>query len=147
MSVAPRPRPWAAPIHLNPQNSLEAMLIKIQKGEMDDATFCRYLMTMSVYVATDDIDTADRERSVSPVILSWSNGNYLAVFSQMDRVGTLVGNKEGGSVQMLFHELLAQVPEGMGVVLNPNIGTAIDFPPEKVVQLLSDYRALYEADA
>lgn len=138
MASNPPPRRWAAPIPLDPKNPLEVMLVKRHKGELDEKTFERNLMTLSVYVATDDVDAADRSREVSPIVLSWANGQYVAVFSWADRVAKLV-EEGGGSVQMLFYEVLERVPEGMGIVINPNLGEAVDFSPEKVAELRAEF--------
>ncbi|MBI5379620.1 MAG: SseB family protein [Nitrospirae bacterium] len=127
-------RRWAAPVLIDPKNELEVLLVNYHEGKVDEKTFLSRLLHLTVYIATDNLEAAEQARSLSPVVLHWNDRDYLAVFSLVDRVDTLI-HEGGGSVQMLFKEVLDQVPEGMGIVLNPNFGVALDFPPAKIVEM------------
>ena len=132
---------FSAPYILDPKNQLERLILDHRQGRIDERIFHKRLVDRTVYVATDDLEEAERTTGFKPVILVREDREYVAVFSMMDRTETLVREGGGGSVQMLVRQLLDRVPPGIGIVLNPNYETAVEIPPEKVEALREVVRA------
>lgn len=132
---------FSAPYILDPKNQLERLILDHRQGRIDERIFHKRLVDRTVYVATDDLEEAERTTGFKPVILVREDREYVAVFSMMDRTETLVREGGGGSVQMLVRQLLDRVPPGIGIVLNPNYEAAVEIPPEKVEALREVVRA------
>ena len=132
---------FSAPYILDPKNQLERLILDHRQGRIDERIFHKRLVDRTVYVATDDLEEAERTTGFKPVILVREDREYVAVFSMMDRTETLVREGGGGSVQMLVRQLLDRVPPGIGIVLNPNYEAAVELPPEKVEALREVVRA------
>lgn len=131
---------FSAPYILEPRNQLERLILDYHQGKIDERIFHKRLVDRTVYVATDDLEEAERTTGFKPVILVRDGREYVAVFSMMDRTETLV-REGGGSVQMLVRQILDRVPPGIGIALNPNYEAAVEIPPEKVEALREVVRA------
>lgn len=131
---------FSAPYILEPKNQLERLILDHRQGKIDERIFYKRLIDRTVYVATDNLEEAERTTGFKPVILVREGREYVAVFSMMDRTETLV-REGGGSVQMLVRQLLDRVPPGIGIVLNPSYEAAVELSPDKVEALREIVRA------
>ena len=122
-----------------PSDDLEEKLLCAMSGEIPSRDFLRLLLRVRVAVPSATAVT-EKWTDLSPVFFDKAGEQMLAVFSSLERAKRL-SPVAAFCLEMAGHEVIARMPPGCGLVLNPGWSAGLDIPSSGIAQLSRDFRA------
>lgn len=122
---------------LIPENDLEILLVKVQQGKIDFVDFFKFFMSAEIFVPSASEVMPDGS-GMSPLLFEKNGDQILGVFSSLSRVSLFKGQADY-CLSMKGRELIARLPAGYGIVVNPGFDKGFDVPPSGIKKILRDF--------
>ncbi|HET7674430.1 MAG TPA: SseB family protein [Gammaproteobacteria bacterium] len=137
-------------LDLPPQNEIEELLLAGHRGEATREDFMRRILGWTLMVLSDDEPRADAAPEEMLNLLCVTDGAnrdqlMVAAFTAGQRAeGYRSAGEFSHLAQLPAPVLFAAVPDGMGVIINPNSKLNFRVPPEVAAKLREHYRSQTE---
>lgn len=122
---------------LIPENELENLLVKVQEKKMGFREFVESFLKADLSVPSGSEVMPDGS-GMEPLLFEKNGVQMLGVFTSMSRV-KLFKDKTPYCLSMKGRELLARMPSGYGLVVNPGFDKGFELPPSGLKDILKDF--------
>ena len=122
---------------LIPENELENLLVKVQEKKAGFREFIESFLKADLSVPSDSEVMPDGS-GMAPLLFEKNDVQMLGVFTSMSKV-KLFKDKAPYCLSMKGRELLACMPSGYGLVVNPGFDKGFELPPSGLKDILKDF--------
>lgn len=119
---------------LIPENDLENLLIKVQERQVEFGDFIKYFLEADLFVPSGTEVMPDGS-GMAPLLFEKNGVQMLGVFTAISRV-KLFKDMTPYCLSMKGRELLARMPSGCGLVVNPGFDKGFELPPSGLKEIL-----------
>lgn len=117
------------------KNNLELLLEKAQNGEIDFDTFMKNFLIEEIIVPSS-VKIIDG--NFEPLLFNKEGTYMMASFTSSDLLSLYMNEVEQYLV-ISGKQTLEQIPDGIGIVINPGYKIGFDISPKGIKQVLKDF--------
>lgn len=117
-----------------PENELENLLVKVQEKKMEFRKFVETFLEAYLSVPSGSEVMLDGS-GMRPLLFEKNSVQMLSVFTSLSRV-KLFKDKTPYCLSIKGRELLAVMPSGYGLVVNPGFDKGFELPPSGLKDIL-----------
>ena len=122
---------------LTPENDLENLLIKVQERQIGFGEFIVSFLEADLFVPSGSEVMPDGS-GMAPLLFEKNGVHMLGVFTSMSKV-KLFKDKSPYCLSMKGRSLLARIPSGFGLVVNPGFDKGFEIPPSGLDDIIKDF--------
>lgn len=122
---------------LIPENELESLLVQVQEKKAGFRELIEAFLKADLSVPSGSEVMPDGS-GMAPLLFEKNGIQMLGVFTSMSRV-KLFNDKTPFCLSMKGRELLARMPSGYGLVVNPGFDKGFELPPSGLKDILRDF--------